>query len=242
MSALLQVRRLSRAFGSLWAVRDVTFDVQAGELLGLIGPNGAGKSTLYNLIAGVLSPTQGEAIFEGRTISGWKPHHVARAGIGRTFQIPKPYRHLSVIENVALSAMLHDGSVAAARRSAEVVLAEVGLAAYADAPVSILTAGLLKRLEVARALALKPRLVLFDEIMAGLSPTEVKVMTDMVAGLPARGITVIWVEHVLYAIMKTARRILVLHRGELIADDKPEKIARDPAVIQAYLGEEMSLA
>jgi branched-chain amino acid transport system ATP-binding protein len=242
MSALLQVRRLSRTFGSLWAVRDVTFDVQAGELLGLIGPNGAGKSTLYNLIAGVLSPTQGEAIFEGRTISGWKPHHVARAGIGRTFQIPKPYRHLSVIENVALSAMLHDGSVAAARRSAEVVLAEVGLAAYADAPVSILTAGLLKRLEVARALALKPRLVLFDEIMAGLSPTEVKVMTDMVAGLPARGITVIWVEHVLYAIMKTARRILVLHRGELIADDKPEKIARDPAVIQAYLGEEMSLA
>jgi branched-chain amino acid transport system ATP-binding protein len=242
MSALLQVRRLSRAFGSLWAVRDVTFDVQAGELLGLIGPNGAGKSTLYNLIAGVLSPTQGEAIFEGKTISGWKPHHVARAGIGRTFQIPKPYRHLSVIENVALSAMLHDGSVAAARRSAEAVLAEVGLAAYADAPVSILTAGLLKRLEVARALALKPRLVLFDEIMAGLSPTEVKVMTDMVAGLPARGITVIWVEHVLYAIMKTARRILVLHRGELIADDKPEKIARDPAVIQAYLGEEMSLA
>jgi branched-chain amino acid transport system ATP-binding protein len=242
MSALLQVRRLSRAFGSLWAVRDVTFDVQAGELLGLIGPNGAGKSTLYNLIAGVLSPTQGEAIFEGKTISGWKPHHVARAGIGRTFQIPKPYRHLSVIENVALGAMLHDKSVAAARRSAEAVLAEVGLAAYADAPVSILTAGLLKRLEVARALALKPRLVLFDEIMAGLSPTEVKVMTDMVAGLPARGITVIWVEHVLYAIMKTARRILVLHRGELIADDKPENIARDPAVIQAYLGEEMSLA
>jgi branched-chain amino acid transport system ATP-binding protein len=242
MSALLQVRRLSRAFGSLWAVRDVTFDVQPGELLGLIGPNGAGKSTLYNLIAGVLSPTEGEAIFEGKTISGWKPHHVARAGIGRTFQIPKPYRHLSVIENVALSAMLHDKSVAAARRSAEAVLAEVGLAAYADAPVGILTAGLLKRLEVARALALRPRLVLFDEIMAGLSPTEVKVMTDMVAGLPARGITVIWVEHVLYAIMKTARRILVLHRGELIADDKPEKIARDPAVIQAYLGEEMSLA
>jgi branched-chain amino acid transport system ATP-binding protein len=242
VSALLQVRRLSRAFGSLWAVRDVTFDVQRGELLGLIGPNGAGKSTLYNLIAGVLAPTEGEAIFEGRSISGWKPYQVARAGIGRTFQIPKPYRHLSVIENVALSAMLHDKSVAAARRSAEAVLAEVGLAAYADAPVSILTAGLLKRLEVARALALKPRLVLFDEIMAGLSPAEVKVMTDMVAGLPARGITVIWVEHVLYAIMKTAQRILVLHRGELIADDKPEKIARDAAVIQAYLGEEMSLA
>ncbi len=242
MNALLEVRKLSRAFGPLWAVRDVSFAVQPGELLGLIGPNGAGKSTLYNVIAGVLPPTAGEAVFEGLTISGWQPYHVARAGIARTFQIPKPYRHLTVVENVALSAMLHDQSVAAARRSAEAVLGDVGLADYAGAQVSILTAGLLKRLEVARALALKPRIVLFDEIMAGLTPAEVKVMTDMVAGLPARGITVIWVEHVLYAIMKTAQRILVLHRGELIADGAPEKIAKDPAVIKAYLGEEMSLA
>jgi branched-chain amino acid transport system ATP-binding protein len=242
MTALLEVRKLSRAFGPLWAVRDVSFAVQPGELVGLIGPNGAGKSTLYNVIAGVLSPTTGEAGFEGRTISRWRPYHVARAGIARTFQIPKPYRHLTVIENVALSAMLHDRSVAAARKTAEAILADVGLADYAGAQVSILTAGLLKRLEVARALALKPRLVLFDEIMAGLTPAEVKVMTDMVAGLPGRGITVIWVEHVLYAIMKTAQRILVLHRGELIADGAPEKIAKDPAVIKAYLGEEMSLA
>jgi branched-chain amino acid transport system ATP-binding protein len=138
--------------------------------------------------------------------------------------------------------MLHDKSVAAARRSAEAVLADVGLADYAGAQVGVLTAGLLKRLEVARALALEPRLVLFDEIMAGLTPSEVKIMTGMVAALPARGITVIWVEHVLYAIMQTARRILVLHRGELIADGAPERIARDPAVIKAYLGEEMSLA
>jgi branched-chain amino acid transport system ATP-binding protein len=242
MTALLELRKLSRAFGPLWAVRDVSFAVQPGELVGLIGPNGAGKSTLYNVIAGVLPPTTGEAVFEGRTISRWRPYHVARAGIARTFQIPKPYRHLTVIENVALSAMLHDRSVAAARKTAEAILADVGLADYAGAQVSILTAGLLKRLEVARALALKPRLVLFDEIMAGLTPAEVKVMTDMVAGLPGRGITVIWVEHVLYAIMKTAQRILVLHRGELIADGAPEKIAKDPAVIKAYLGEEMSLA
>jgi branched-chain amino acid transport system ATP-binding protein len=242
MTALLELRKLSRAFGPLWAVRDVSFAVQPGELLGLIGPNGAGKSTLYNVIAGVLPPTAGEAVFKGRTISRWRPYHVARAGIARTFQIPKPYRHLTVIENVALSAMLHDRSVAAARKTAEAVLGDVGLADYAGAQVGILTAGLLKRLEVARALALKPRLVLFDEIMAGLTPAEVKVMTDMVAGLPGRGITVIWVEHVLYAIMKTAQRILVLHRGELIADGAPEKIAKDPAVIKAYLGEEMSLA
>jgi branched-chain amino acid transport system ATP-binding protein len=149
---------------------------------------------------------------------------------------------MTVIENVALSAMLHDRSVAAARRSAEAVLADVGLADHAGAPVSILTAGLLKRLEVARALALKPRLVLFDEIMAGLTPTEVKAMTALVAGLPARGITVIWVEHVLYAIMKTAKRLLVLNRGELIADGAPDVIARDQTVIKAYLGEEMDLA
>jgi branched-chain amino acid transport system ATP-binding protein len=242
MTALLEVRNLNRSFGALAAVRDVSLSVQPGELVGLIGPNGAGKSTFYNLIAGALAPTSGEIRFKGRRISGWKPFQVARAGIARTFQIPKPYRHLSVVENVVLSALLHDTSVAAAHRSAEAVLADVGLADYADAPVGVLTAGLLKRLEVARALALKPSLVLFDEIMAGLTPTEVKVMTGLVAGLPARGITVIWVEHVLYAIMSTAQRIMVLHRGELIADGPPETVSKDPAVIKAYLGEEMSVA
>jgi len=242
MTTLLEVRNLTRAFGSLRAVDDVSFSVREGELLGLIGPNGAGKSTLYNVIAGALAPTSGKIVFKGRPVAAWKPYQAARAGIARTFQIPKPYRHLSVIENVALSALLHNATVAGARHSAEAVLADVGLADYAEEPVSILTVGLLKRLEVARALALRPSLVLFDEIMAGLTPSEVKGMTSLVASLPARGITVIWVEHVLYAIMKTAPRIMVLHRGQLIADGAPEKLAKDPAVIKAYLGEEMSLA
>ncbi len=242
MSALLQVRGISRSFQTTRAVDDVSFDVESGELLGLIGPNGAGKSTLFNLVAGVIPPSSGQILFEGRPIGGWKSYDIARAGIARTFQIPKPYRQLSVIENVMLNAFLREKSLAEARRLAESTLADVGLADYAGAPASSLTVGLLKRLEVARALAMRPKLVLFDEIMAGLTPTEVGAMTKFVAGLGARGITVVWVEHVLYAIMKTATRMIVINRGRLIAEGTPAAMARHPEVVKAYLGEEMDLA
>lgn len=242
MTALLEVKDLVRTFGALRAVAGVSFTVSEGELVGLIGPNGAGKSTLYNLIAGAIAPTSGQIRFKGTSVVGWQPYRAARAGIGRTFQIPKPYRHLTVIENVAVSALLHERTVSSAQRYAESVLGDVGLADYAGSPVSVLTVGLLKRLEVARALALRPSLVLFDEIMAGLTPSEVHGMTALVSSLPKSGFTVIWVEHVLYAIMKAAPRIMVLHRGELIADGAPERLAKDPAVIKAYLGEEMTLA
>ena len=242
MTTILEARNVTRAFGALLAVRDVSFTVKQGELLGLIGPNGAGKSTLYNVIAGLLRPTRGEILFAGQNIAGWKSHQVSRVGIARTFQIPKPYRQLSVVENVMLTAFQHERSVRRAHALAESTLADVGLSDYLAAPIGTLTVGLLKRLEVARALAMRPKLVLFDEIMAGLTPTEVGVMTQFVSGLPAKGITVIWVEHVLYAIMKTATRIIVLNRGELIAEGPPASIARDPAVVKAYLGEEMNLA
>ena len=242
MSALLEVRNVSRMFRSIRAVDGVSFGVEQGELLGLIGPNGAGKSTLFNLVAGVLPPTSGDILLDGLPVTGWKPHAMARAGVARTFQIPKPYRQLSVMENVMTSAFLHEKSMRGARELAEATLAKVGLAAYRDIPANALTVGLLKRLEVARALATRPRLVLFDEIMAGLTPTEVGAMTEMVAELPARGITVIWVEHVLYAIMRTATRMVVISRGKLIAEGTPASLARDPAVVKAYLGEETQLA
>src|SRR6195952_219512 len=187
MSALLEVRNVSRAFRTTLAVNDVSFAVQPGELLGLIGPNGAGKSTLFNLIAGAVPPSSGQILFDGKPVTGWKSHDVARVGVARTFQIPKPYRQLSVIENVMLSAFLREKSIAGARKLAEATLADVGLADHLGTPVSALTVGLLKRLEVARALAMRPKLVLFDEIMAGLTPTEVGVMTKFVAGAPGRG-------------------------------------------------------
>jgi branched-chain amino acid transport system ATP-binding protein len=242
MTALLDIENVSRIFGTTRAVDNVSFDVKPGEVLGLIGPNGAGKSTLFNLIAGVMPPTSGQIVLNGVRVTGWKPHAMARAGLARTFQIPKPYRHLSVIENVMISAFLCERSMSEARQLAELTLADLGLAVYRDRSASELTVGLLKRLEVARALAMRPKLVLFDEIMAGLTPTEVGAMTEIVQRLPARGITVIWVEHVLYAIMKAATRIIVVNRGSVIAQGLPAAVARDPAVVKAYLGEEMQLA
>jgi branched-chain amino acid transport system ATP-binding protein len=242
VSTLLEVDAVSCFFGATRAVDGVSLKVQAGEVLGLIGPNGAGKSTLFNLIAGAVPPSAGTIVLDGVDVTASRPYVMARAGVARTFQIPKPYRQLSAIENVMINALLVERSMAGARELADRILGELALAPYRDRPAGELTVGLLKRLEVARALAMRPKLVLFDEIMAGLNPAEIGVMTEIVASLPARGITVVWVEHVLYAIMKTATRMLVINRGRLIAEGSPAQVARDPSVVKAYLGEEMQLA
>jgi branched-chain amino acid transport system ATP-binding protein len=234
---MLSLNAVGKRFGALSAVRDVSFAVEQGEVLGIIGPNGAGKSTLFNLIAGTLAPSSGEIEFRGRCVGGAKPYEVARLGLARTFQISKPFRQLSVGENVMLSALRRHGTPRAAAGVAAEAMEFVGIAALADSPVASLTVGLLKKLEVARALATQPTLLLLDEVMAGLTPREISDMMEAIRLLPGRGITVIWVEHVMRAIMNVAQRLIVMHQGGIIAQGPPAAIANDPSVIAAYLGD-----
>ena len=239
MPSLLEGRALSRRFGALPAVDGLDFAVEPGEILGVIGPYGAGKTTLLNLISGLLPPTTGEVRFRGEAITGRAPHVIAAAGIARTFQVVKPLRGLTVRENVALGAMF--GRVAerrptrAALAKADEVLAFVGLAERAGAPVGALTIADLKRLELARALAMDPLLLLLDEVMAGLNPKEVGWVMGLVQEVNRRGVTILMIEHVMKAIMGISHRVLVLHHGRRIALGSPQAVSQDPAVIEAYL-------
>jgi branched-chain amino acid transport system ATP-binding protein len=234
---MLNVENVGRRFGALWAVRDVSFDAREGEILGIIGPNGAGKSTLFNVIAGAINPSSGAIRFLGKDITGAKSYRIARLGLGRTFQIPKPFKQLTVGENVMLSALRRHGST----RSAGVVATEAmrfaGIDQLADKSIASLTVGLLKKLELARALATEPSLLLLDEVMAGLTPLEITELMGAIRSLPERGVTVLWVEHVMAALMQVAQRVIVMQQGRIIAQGTPGQIAKDPVVIAAYLGE-----
>jgi branched-chain amino acid transport system ATP-binding protein len=239
---VLKLEGVTKRFGGLTAVRQVTLDVAQGDLLGIIGPNGAGKTTLFNVIAGYYRPEGGRVIFEGQDITGQAPHLICRRGLTRTFQIVKPFGSLSVLDNVMIGSLTKVTSVRAARADAERVVDTCGLTVHATARARALPIGLRKRLEVARALATRPRLILLDEVMAGLNPVELAGMITLLRSLHAEGLTMIVIEHIMAAMMRLAQRIAVLHHGELIAEGPPAQVASDRRVIDAYLGEEFVLA
>jgi branched-chain amino acid transport system ATP-binding protein len=236
MSALLEVRDLTKKFGGLTANESVSFSLGAGEILGLIGPNGAGKTTLFNSIAGFFAPTSGTIHFDSESIGGLPPETLASKGIARTFQIVRVFRSMTALENVMVGAMLRDKSVHRSKTIAREALAFAGLEKRADLKASSLTVAEQKRLEMARALASSPKLLLLDEVMAGLTPQEVQDAVSLVRKIRAKGIACIVVEHVMEGIMPLADRILVLDGGRKIAEGAPAAVAADPAVISAYLG------
>jgi branched-chain amino acid transport system ATP-binding protein len=236
--ALLTVKGLTKYFGGLRAVHDLSFEVRAGEILGLIGPNGAGKTTAFNLIAGFIHPTRGQILLDGESIAGMKPYAVTRKGVARTFQIVKPFKKLSVLENVTLAAFLRFPSRGEAESQARRVLERMGLVSKIPALAVDLTLSEQKRLEIARALATQPKLLLLDEPMGGLNATEIEQASILVRDIRKGGVTIIWVEHVLKAIMNSSNRVVVINQGEKIADAPPEQIVENPDVIAAYLGTE----
>jgi branched-chain amino acid transport system ATP-binding protein len=240
--ALLTLERVTKRFGGLTAVREVSLEVRAGDLLGIIGPNGAGKTTLFHLISGYYAPDEGRVVFDGRDITGQPAHAISRLGLTRTFQIVKPFGNLSVLDNVMIGALTRRASTREARGDAERVIDLCGLGPHATARARALPLALRKRLEVARALATQPRLLLLDEVMAGLNPTELAAMVDLVRRLHGEGLTLIVIEHVMAAMMRLAQRIVMLHHGEKIAEGTPREITSDRRVIDAYLGEEFVLA
>jgi branched-chain amino acid transport system ATP-binding protein len=236
--ALLEVRSLSKSFRGLRAVARVSFEVPEGGLVALIGPNGAGKTTIFNIAAGVYAADAGEIVLAGRRIDGLRPDQVCAAGVGRTFQVVKPFAGLSVLDNVIVGALRAEHRVPAARRKALEILDKLSLGAKRDLPAASLTLPDRTRLEVARALATGPRLLLLDEVMAGLRPTECDQMVEVFRALNRDGLTILLIEHVMRAVMALAQKVIVLHHGEIIAQGAPAEVVRDPAVLECYLGEE----
>ncbi len=237
MTEMLRLEGVSRSIGGLRAVQDLSLSLPAGQLSALIGPNGAGKTTLFALMSGFITPDQGRVFLEGRDITGEPPHRNARRGMTRTFQIVQPFAAQTVRENIAVGAHLQCASRAQALERAEAVAQRVGLAPQLDKPAGDLTVAGRKRLELARALATQPKLLLLDEVLAGLNPQEISDMIPVVRGIASEGVTVLMIEHVMQAVMNLASHVWVLAQGQLIAQGTPAEVTHDERVIEAYLGQ-----
>jgi branched-chain amino acid transport system ATP-binding protein len=239
---LLELTSVSKRFGGLTALRDVDLQLGENELVGIIGPNGAGKTTLFNVISGFYRPDGGTIRFDDQDISGHPAHAIARLGLCRTFQLVKPFGNLSVLQNVTIGALNRERSVERARSVAEEIIQRCRLGPFRDVPGKSLPIGLRKRLEVARALATQPRVLLLDEVLSGLYPTDLHEMLDLIRELHAGGLALLVIEHIMAVIMPLSQRVVVLHHGEKLAEGPPAAVARDRRVIDAYLGEEFAVA
>lgn len=235
---LLELKNLGKRFGGNWAIKGVNLEVHSGDILGIIGPNGAGKTTLFNMVTGFLKPTEGEVYLKGEKLTGGKPEKISKKGIARTFQIVKPFGQLSVLDNIMVGALKHESKVPKAREKAKEYADLVGLTPFLHVPAGTLTIGNRKRLEVARALATQPELILLDEVMGGLNDTETVEMMRIIESLHQGGLTILIIEHNMHALMSLSKKVAVLCYGEKLAEGTPEEVSSNQDVIDAYLGSE----